>query len=114
MRKSLALAVATVSALGVGALVPSAANAASGTTTLSATVGISGPGLVSIVTTPVGTLTGSGPMTGSLGLTTVTDTRIPVAPATNSWKVQVSSTDFTLVGATGTVPTIPATNATVT
>ena len=109
MRKSLALAIATASALGVGALVPTAASANSGTTTVAATVGIGSAGVVAIVTTPAATLTQSGSnLTGTLGLTTVTDTQL----GSHNWTVTISSTDLSLVGASPAV-TIPATAASV-
>lgn len=115
MRKSIALAVTAVATTGLVGLAPVAANAAcgdgltdvcSGTTTVTATVGA--VGIMSIVTTPAATLTSTtSPATGSLGLTTVTDTNT----GNHTWAVDIKSTDFSLVGATGT--TIAASKATV-
>src|SRR4051812_1000634 len=110
MRKSLALAVATASALGAGVLAPTAASANSGTTALTGTVGISGAGVVAIVTQPTAVLTQSGNnLTGSLGVTTVTDTQL----GSHNWAVTIRSTDLTMVGATSSIPTIAATAASV-
>lgn len=109
MRKSLALAVATVSALGVGALVPTAANAAgSSNQTVTFTVGT--PGLLTIANA-VGTtvLSGTTTMSGAIPLTTVTDTRT----SAGNWTVSASSSDFTLVGvAVSPASTITASHAT--
>src|SRR4051812_4757171 len=109
MRKSLALAVATVSALGVGALVPTAANAAgSSSQTVTFTVGT--PGLLTIANAAGATvLTGTTTMSGTIPLTTVTDTR----SSAGNWTVSASSSDFTLIGvAVSPGSTITASHAT--
>jgi hypothetical protein len=112
MRQRVLLATAAAIAATAGLLAPTAANAAgSGSTVVTGTVGITGLGVVSIVTTPAAVLTQSGSnLTGSLGLTTVTDTQIANP---HSWTVTIKSTDFTMVGATSNIPTIAATNASV-
>jgi hypothetical protein len=57
---------------------------------------------MSIATTPTAALVGtSSPATGSLGLTTVTDTNT----GNHTWTVAIKTTDFSLVGAAGTVIT---------
>lgn len=115
MRKSIALAITAATTAGLAAFVPATANAAcapaplscSGDTTVTATIG--GVGVISIAVTPVAALVGTtSPATGSLGLTTVTDTQT----GTHSWAVSIKSTDFALTG--DNTVTIPATNASVT
>lgn len=107
MRKSLAVAVATLSVAGIGALVPAAANAADQTVTF--TVGT--PGLLTIANAAGTTvLTGTTTMSGTIPLTTVTDTRT----SAGNWTVYASSTDFTLVGVTPSAgSTILASKATI-
>jgi hypothetical protein len=114
MRKSIALAITAATTAGLAAFVPATANAAcggnvadvcSGTTLVTATVG--SVGIMSIATTAAATLTSTtSPATGSLGLTTVTDTNT----GNHNWTVAMKSTDFSLVGAAGT--TINANKAT--
>ena len=112
MRKSIALAITAATTAGLAAFVPATANAAcapaplscSGDTAVTATIG--GVGVISIAVTPVGALVGtSSPATGSLGLTTVTDTQT----GNHNWNVSIKSTDFALTG--DATKTIPATNA---
>jgi hypothetical protein len=92
MRKTLALAVAAVSAAGVGALVPTAANAAGTGVTFTVSSGAisvaepAGPASLGTVTsTPLGTTT-----SGSLGSSTITDNRGSLA----GWTLNMASTDF--------------------
>src|SRR4051812_33027958 len=106
MRKSFALAMTAATTAGLAAFVPATANAAcgagvtdvcSGTTLVTATVG--SVGIMSIATTPAAALAGtSSPATGSLGLTTVTDTNT----GAHNWTVAIKTTDFALAGAAGT------------
>ena len=112
MRKSIALAITAATTAGLAAFVPATANAAcapaplscTGDTLVTATIG--SVGVISIAVSPAGTLVGtSSPATGTLGLTTVTDTQT----GSHSWAVTVKSTDFSLVG--DATKTIPATNA---
>src|SRR3954469_17022531 len=108
MHKRVALALTGITTVGLAAFVPTGASANAGTTTVTSTVGIAGLGVVAIATTPAAVLTQSGStLSGSLGLTTVIDTQT----GAHSWAVTVKATDLTLVGATGTVPTITAGNA---
>ena len=112
MRKSIALAITAATTAGLAAFVPATANAAcapaplscSGDTLVTATIG--SVGVISITTAPAAALVGtSSPATGSLGLTTVTDTQT----GNHSWAVSIKSTDFSLTG--DATKTIPATNA---
>ena len=115
MRKSIALAITAATTAGLAAFVPTSAFAAcgsgvtdvcSGTTLVTATVG--SVGIMSIATTPAAALAGtSSPATGSLGLTTVTDTNT----GNHNWTVAIKTTDFSLTGAAGTI--IAANKATV-
>jgi hypothetical protein len=107
MRKTIALGITAMTTAGLAAFVPATANAAcggnvldtcSGTTAVTATVG--SVGIMSIATTAVATLAGTtSPATGSLGVTTVTDTNT----GNHNWTVAMKTTDFSLVGAAGTI-----------
>jgi hypothetical protein len=111
MRKSLALAVAALSVTGIGALVPATANAATdGGVGVTFTVSSGG---LTIGTTPsaspvnLGSAVAGGVVSGSLGSSTVTDTR----GNSTGYTVSVASTDLTgtTQGGTG-YDLIPATN----
>jgi len=102
MRKPLALAVAAAATAGVAAFVPATAYA--GDTQATFTLNGNAAGLAIAVpdgsVTPINlgsASTGTGSLTGSLGNTTVTDTRGALAAA---WSVTASSTDFTTGTAT--------------
>lgn len=114
VRKALATAASAAVLIGVAAASPASAecsdnvlNVCSGTTTVAFTPGA---GTIAILATPVAVdptqvVTGSGAnVTMSLGLTTVTDTRL----ASSGWSVSASTTDFAPAGG-GTA--IPAANA---
>jgi hypothetical protein len=104
MRKSLALAVAAVSAASVGALVPTAANAATSggtaatfTLNASSTLAIAVPD-GSVTPISVGSAsTGATSVSGSLGNVTVTDGRGALVA---TWSANAVSTDFTTGTAT--------------
>lgn len=97
MRKSLVLAVAAMSTVGIAALVPTAASA--GTTV---NVNLSGNGISVTEPTTAATLTGTATansvITGALGSTTVTDARGTLA----GWNV-TALTSGDLVGASHTI-----------
>jgi hypothetical protein len=115
MRKSLAVAVATLSVAGVGALVPAVANAACAvgdTTCTDTTVTINGGSNLSILVpngSPVNVATvstGSLAASGTLGNVTVTDDR---GTANEIWTASAVATNFT-TGAASANETIAATN----
>ena len=101
MRKTLALAVAALSAAGIGALVPATANAAGTGVTFTVSAGslsVAEPtttaNLGSVTSSPLGTTT-----SGSLGTSTITDNRGSLA----GWTLSMASTDFS-DGASHTIP----------
>jgi hypothetical protein len=117
MRKSIVLAMTAATAAGVAAFVPAAANAScapnsvppcTGDTAVTATVGLSGVGVVSIVPPTAMALaqTGSTLSNAVPGATTVTDTRVPGLGG-GSWTVTAKMSDLSLTGASPAV-TIPA------
>jgi hypothetical protein len=119
MRRKLTLALAAAGTASVGVLVPATASAAcdpaqvpacTGGTTVTALVGISGVGVVSIAPPAALALTQSGNTLSNAvpALTTVTDTRAPAVGSHNSWAVTAKMTDLTMVGVTGTAPSIAA------
>lgn len=102
MRKTLALAMTAASLAGIGALVPTAANAAGGSTT--ATFSLTGASslAMSVPTSTVnlGTATtGTASLTGSLGNVTVTDARGALVA---TWTASALSSDFTNTTTGGT------------
>ena len=104
MRKSLAVAVAALSVAGVGALVPSAADAAtSGGTAATFTLNPSSTLAIAVPdgsTTPIAVAsgnTGAASVSGSLGNVTVTDGRGALVA---TWTANAVSTDFTTGTAT--------------
>ena len=117
MRKSLAVAVATLSVAGVGALVPAAANAACDPSLgcTAATVTLTAAGVLSVAvpdgsTTPISVAsanTGAATASGPLGTVTVTDSR---GALTASWNAFAVASDFTTGATPNAQQTITAAN----
>ena len=112
MRKSLVLAVAALSTAGLGALIPTAANAAGGSTTATFTLTGNSTLAMSVPSSPVNlgsAATGATSLSGSLGNVTVTDQR-GALPAT--WTASAVSSAFanTTTGGSSADETVAAGN----